>query len=166
MSGLAIAQANAKERAGSLAPFGIAAPQNRSEQRYDASLAYGYDAGLLLLKSGRLTVMPMFFLGYTRLQNDAFPTNFFGPGGLLRTRYQLGRGFALAGAIGWARNLLANDTPSAVGGPRTDLNFRAGVELPFAGGNSIALEYRGEVLTLRDDQRVANGASVGFVSSF
>jgi len=72
----------------------------------------------------------------------------------------------MIGGIGWVRNLLTNDTPSAVGGPRTDLSFHAGVELPFAGGNSIALTYRGDVLTLRDDQRVANGASVGFISSF
>ena len=148
------------------APGGISAPQNRSEQRYDASLGYGYDLGRLLFKSGRLTATPMLVVGYTRLQNDSFPTNFLGIGGQARARYRLGRGFAMIGGIGWVRNLLTNDTPSAVGGPRTDLSFHAGVELPFAGGNSIALTYRGDVLTLRDDQRVANGASVGFISSF
>jgi tetratricopeptide (TPR) repeat protein len=145
---------------------GTAPALDRSEQRYDAYLSYGYDVGPLLLKSGRLTAMPMLVFGYTRLQNEAFPSDFLGLGAMARLRFALSPRIALAGGVGWTHNLLADNSLSAVGGPRDEVAFRAGVELPFAGGYAISAEYRGEVLTLRNDQRIANGASIGVAASF
>lgn len=148
-------------------PGGPTPTASFSEQRYSAAAEVGLDLARLVLHTGRFELVPLATISYQRWQNIAFPADFGGAGGELRARVPLFHGLALAGGAGYAWNVLQNTRfMSAVGAPRSDTFYDAGLSLAVAGDHSIDLTYRGDVLAVANDYRVSNGLTVGFGSTF
>ena len=148
-------------------PGAPASASGFSEQRYSAAAEYGVDLAALFLHSDRLQLIPLAAITWQRWQNAAFPADYAGPGGELRARFALLRGLAVSGGAGYSWNLLAHGgVLSAVGAPRSDTWFDAGLSLAVAGNHSIELIYRGDLLAVANDYRVSNGLTVGFGSTF
>ena len=136
------------------------------ERRIDGLLAAGWDLGPWARKDGRLTLMPYLGAQYTGLRNGGFPLNLLGPAAGAKLRWALSSAFALQGGARFSYNLLKGDTLSAVGTPVSDLLLEGGISLPLAGGYAFDLGYRGDLLALKYDTRVAHGMAVSVHTGF
>jgi len=128
---------------------------------FDTLLTAGYDLGPWLRGDGRLSALPYLGAQYSALRNGGFPLDLFGVAVGARARWALSSSLAVQGGVRWAYNLLKGSTLSAVGTPVSDLLIEAGISLPLAGGYAFDVGYRGDVLSLTYDTRVAHGMAVG-----
>ena len=138
-----------------------------TEQRYAATAEYGLDLAGLLFRSGRFSLVPLAAVSWQHWQSSSFPADYLGVGGEVRARVGLAYGLSVSGGAGYSWNVLARKgVPSAVGAPRSDTIFDAGLSYAIAATHSIDLTWRGDVLALANDYRISNGLTVGFGSTF
>jgi hypothetical protein len=142
------------------------APVFADENRFDLVAMVGYDVGSLFTDSGRLELTPMLGVAYLGIRNQAFPADLAGPSGGGRVRYALSSAVILQATVGYTFNVATGSTNSALGNPKGDLASRAGIALPLAGNYTLELDYVGDVLAFENTYRVANGAALGFGTSF
>lgn len=135
------------------------------ERRLDAHLGVGYHLGAALARSGRLHLRLAAGFQYSSFLNAAFPMSFLGPEGFAHLGWKLHPAVTLKGQLGAALNLTAAPTLSSLGAGQSLLHWGAGLTFPVGDG-SFAVEagYRGELLSLRYDGRVAHAAVLQFDS--
>jgi hypothetical protein len=138
-----------------------------AEQRFGATAEYGLDLAALAFHSSRFQLVPLAAVSWQHWQSSAFPADYLGLGGEVRALVGLTRGLSLSGGVGYSWNVLRKSGAiSAVGAPRSDTFFDAGISLTVAGNHSIDLTWRGDLLAFANDYRISNGLTVGFGSTF
>ncbi len=137
------------------------------ENRWDLAGRAGYDLGALLIENGRLEIIPLAGFEYIGANNSSFGFSLFGPTGGLRAGYGLGP-FTLRGVFGYTYNVLGSDSsaPSAFKSPVSALYWRAGLEFQVTSRYGLELDYVGDAIDFQQVWRVANGAAIGFSTSF
>src|SRR5260221_2418173 len=144
-------------------------PVSVDENRFDGALNVGFDLGPKIAESGRLELTPMLGLAYVGIRNQACPSDLIGPNIGGRARWTLSPAVIAHATLGYTYNLSvasAQSQNSALKSPHGDFNARAGLALPLAGGYALELDYSSDVIAFENTFRVANGAALGFGTSF
>ena len=134
------------------------------EQRYDATMAAGYDVGAALWGDS-FSLVPTVGLQYLGIRNGTFPFDLIGAEVGAQARFPLFWRLSAQAGFAYAYNLASPDTRSALGTIRSHIGATGGLVLPL-GRFGVSLDYRNDILAFAHTYRVAHGATLGFGSSF
>ena len=143
-------------------------PFHLGETRSRLQGAYGIDVlrQLHLSEDDGLTFVPSLYFEYQRIQNNLFPFNYAGFGIRGDARWEVLGPVAVSGAITFSRNLASSTAQNAVGDPRRDFGFQAGVEIALPPRYSAHIRYTSDVLMFANATRFANGVVAGLGATF